>query len=143
MEQECRVESVEQAVLEHELLARSPLLRWSAEEDDLAGPRVSDRRERDRGADPARRHRVVPAAMAEPRQRVVLGKHPDTSALRSASGTWETAADRGLEPARGMLDGKSVPSDGLGYPARGLSFLERRFGVRVDPVREIENLVAS
>ena len=77
VEEERRVEAVEEAVVEHELLAAPPLLRRRAEEDDLPGELVAERRQGDRRAHARRRHRVVAAAVAEPRERVVLGEDAD------------------------------------------------------------------
>jgi hypothetical protein len=46
------VEPLEQAVLDHDLLAAAALLGRRAEEDDLAGQVVGDRRQRDRAPTP-------------------------------------------------------------------------------------------
>ncbi len=62
-----------------------PLPRSSAgraEEHDLARERRPDAGERDRRAHARCRHRVVPAAMPEAGQRVVLGEHADPRPVR-------------------------------------------------------------
>ena len=74
-----RVDALEEAVVDHDLLAAAPLLGRRAEEHDLARQLVGDRGEGDRGPDPGRRHRVVATAVAETRERVVLGEDPDPS----------------------------------------------------------------
>ena len=48
--------------------------------------------------------------------------------------------DRGREAARRMLDGEPVPLEDLGHPCRGPHLLERRLGVGVDPVRQVDDL---
>ena len=80
-------------------LAAAPFLGRRAEEHDLAGELVGDRRQRDRRADARRGHRVVAAAVAESRQGVVLGEDPDPRAAPTASAA-ERRADRGREAAR-------------------------------------------
>ena len=73
---------------------------------------VGDRRERDRGADPRCRHRVVAAAMAKPGQCVVLGEDPDTgpvAALPTAPGR----PDRRREAAGRVLDLEAVSCGAL------------------------------
>ena len=72
-----RVDPLEQPVVDHELLAAAPFLGGRAEEDDLARQVVGDGGQGDRRTDPGGGHRVVAAAVAEPRQRVVLGQDPD------------------------------------------------------------------
>ena len=82
------------ALADHDRLAAPPLLRGRAEEHDLAGPCVADRGQRDRRTDPRRRHRVVAAAVAEARQRVVLGEDPDPRAVRPEAAGQATAHGR-------------------------------------------------
>ena len=102
MEQERRVEVVEQAVLDHRHLARAALLGGRAQEHDLAGQLRRDGGEGDRRPDARCRHRVVAAAMAQPRQGVVFGEDPDSgpvAAGRPAPGRHRAAA-RGPPSAR-------------------------------------------
>ena len=82
VEEQRRVDALEQAVLDHELLAAAPLLGRRAEEHDLARDLVGQRGQADRRADAARGHRVVAAAVAEPGQRVVLGEDARSAARR-------------------------------------------------------------
>ena len=44
--------------------------------------------------------------------------------------------------ARRLLHLEAVPAEGLRHPGRGVVLLEGRLRVRVDPVREVEDLVA-
>ena len=135
---------VEQAVVDHDLLAAAPLLGRRAEEDDLAGQLVGDRGQGDRRADARGGHRVVAAAVAQTGQRVVLGEDPDPRAVARRARRAGSAADRGGEAAGRMLDRRSrgARSD-LGDPGRGLVLLERGLRVGVDPVRQLEDLVAG
>ena len=136
------VDPGEQAVLDHRRPCRSPAPPpGSPEEHDLAGQLVRDRGERDRGADAGRGHRVVAAAVAEPGKRVVLGEDPDPRS-RPAPTAPPRRPDRGLEPARRVLDLEPVAAEDVRDPAGRLAFLERRLGVGVDGVREPDDLVA-
>ena len=106
VEEERRVEPGEQAVADHDPLARATLLGRRAEEHDLAGQLGSQRGERDRGTDPRGGHRVVAAAVAEPGQRVVLRQDADPRPLPSPA-AGEDAADGGRQAADRVLDGDS------------------------------------
>ena len=134
------VEAVEQPVVEHELLARPSLLRRGAEEHDLAGQLVAHGRERDRRPDPGGRHRVVPAPVAEARERVVLREDADARAIAAATAA-ERRAHGGGEPPGGPLDGVPMRGDHLRDALRRPVLLERGLGVRVDAVGEVEDLV--
>ena len=92
------VEALEQAVVDHDLLAAPPFLGRRAQEDDLAGELIGERRQGDRRPDPRGGHRVVSAAVTEPGKRVVLGEDPDPRPI--AGSTAERGADGGREAAR-------------------------------------------
>src|SRR6185437_14966799 len=66
-------------------------------EDDLAGKLVGERRKRDRRPDAAGRHRVVPAAVTQSGERVVLREDPDpraTPGVRAAPAAPARRSDR-------------------------------------------------
>ena len=97
VEEERRVEAVEQAVVDHQLLARAALLGRRAEEDDLAGQL---RRRSPRGRSPHRR----------PRRPSCCGRsHDRGQATRRTRRGSRSAARR--RPARGPSPG---PSSGSG-----------------------------
>ena len=83
-----------------------------------------------------------PQPWPRPGQRVVLGEDPDPRAV-GPEATGEATADRRVEAADGVLDGVAVTADDLRHPAGGLVLLEGRLGVRVDAVRQVEDLVAG
>ena len=140
MEQEGRVDPLEQAVLDHDGLAAPPFLGRRAEEHDLSGQLVGDRRQRDCRPDPGRGHRVVAAAVAQPGQGVVFGEDPDPRAGPTASAS-EDAANRGRQPTGRMLDRVTVAGDRFGNPRGSLLFLERHLRVGVDPAGQLDDLV--
>jgi hypothetical protein len=142
MEQEGRVESVEQAVLDHDRLAAATFLGRRAQEHDLARELAGDRGQPDRRPDTGRGHRVVAAAVAQTGQRVVLGEDADPW-RRPAPATAPDRPDRGRQRSGRVLDLVAVAAEGLGDPARGLDLPERRLGRRVDPVAEVEDLVTG
>ena len=139
--EERRVDPLEQPVVDHDLLAAAALFRGRAQEDDLAGQLVRHRRKGDRGAHARCGHRVVATAMAEPGQCVVLGEDPDPgpSPPRPPRRTARTAVAR--LPA-GCSTSKPC-CGGLGDPRRRVVLLVGRLGVSVDPVRQLEDLVAG
>ena len=139
MVEERGIETVEQAVADHDPLAGAALLGRCPEEHDLAGQLVRDRGQGDRRADPGRGHRVVAAAMAETGQGVVLGEDADPRSL-PAQPAGEDGPDGRLEAAGGVLDDEAVAGDRLGHPAGGLALLEGRLGIGVDPVGQLEDL---
>ena len=141
VEQQRRVDAREQAVLDHLGLAAPPLLRRAAEEHDLAGQLVGDRGERDRGADARRGHRVVAAAVTEAGQGVVLGEDPDPRAVAAATAA-ARRPDRGRRACPPASRPRTVPRELFGDPGRGLALLEGDLGIGVDPVRQVEDLVA-
>src|SRR5262245_20522838 len=117
--QQGRVEAVEEAVLDHLLLARAMLPGWRAEEPDLAWQLRRDRREADRRPGAGGSHRVVAAAVTEARQGVVLGEDRDSRPI-AAGTTAQRAADCGGEPADGPHHRVAVPGHGVGQPRGGL-----------------------
>ena len=117
--QEGGVEAVEQPVIDHDLLAAPPLLGRRAEEDDLAGQLVGDRREGDGGADAGGGHRVVAAAVAQPGQGVVLGEDPDARPV-AAPAAAPRRPDGGRQAAGRMLDLEAMAGQDLGDPGRGV-----------------------
>ena len=100
--EEGRVETLEQAVVDHDLLATPPFLGRRAEKDDLAGELVGQRGEGDRRPDPRGRHRVVAAAVTETRECVVLGEDPDPRAVAGAT------TERGTDGGRRLPAGCST-----------------------------------
>ena len=138
--QERRVEALEQAVVDHDLLAAPPFLGRRAQEDDLAGELIGERRQGDRRPDPRGGHRVVATAVTEPGKRVVLGEDPDPRPI--AGSPAERGADGGREAAGRVLDGEPVTCQGLRHPGGGVRLLEGRFRVGVDPMRQVDDLVA-
>ena len=98
--------------------------------------------EGDRGADPGRGHRVVAAAVAEPRagRRTRRGSRSAApSPPRPPRRVARIAVSR--RPA-GCSTSKPWPREDLRDPRRRLALLEGRLGVGVDPVRQLEDLVA-
>ena len=87
-------------------------------------------------------HGVVAAAVPEPGQRVVLGEDPDPRAVAAAPAAPD-GADRGGQAAGRELDLEPVPGEDLRDRRGRVVLLERRLGVGVDPVRELEDLVAG
>ncbi len=120
VEQERGVEAFEQAVADHDPLARAALLGRRPEEDDLAGQLGRDRGQGDRGADPRGGHRVVAAAVPETRQRVVLGEDPDPRAIPSSSAA-EDAPDGRRQAADRVVHRVAMPANCLGHPGRRLA----------------------
>ena len=91
---------------------------------------------------PGRGHRVVAAAVAEPGQRVVLGEDPDPRpGARRVRRARIARIAVGRLPA-GCSTVEPVPGERLGDPGRGVVLLEGRLRVGVDPVRQVEDLVA-
>ena len=138
MVQQGGVEPFEQPVVDHELLARAALLGGRAEEDDLTADLRRDGSQRDGRADATGGHRVVPAAVAQAGQRVVLGQDADSCALASPAG--HARAQRSRQPADWKLDGVAMTGQGLCHPGGGLVLLEGRFRVGVDALREVDDL---
>ena len=134
------VETFEQAVVDHDLLAAAPFLGRRAEEDDLAGELVGEGGQRDRRPDPGCGHGVVAAAVAEPGQRVVFGEDPDPRTITAAT-TAEGPAHRRRKTSRRVLHGEAVPGQDLCDPGRRVMLLEGRLWVGVDPVGETDDLV--
>ena len=139
MEQQSRVESLEQAVVDHDLLAAPALLGRGSKEDDLTGQSIGDRGQRDRGTDARRGHRVVATAVAKAGKGVVLGEDPDPRPVGAPSATLRRT-DRGGEGARGKLHGVAVPGEDVSHPGGRLVLLECRLGMRVDLVGEPQDL---
>ena len=139
--EERSVDAFEQAIVDHGLLARATLFGRCAQEDDLAGKRIPDRGQPDRRADPRCSHRVVTAAVAKPRQRVIFGKHRDPRPLRSAAAR-KASPDRRREAADRVLDVIAMAPDRGGDPGRSLDLLDRRLRIGVDPVRQLQDLTA-
>jgi hypothetical protein len=84
----------------------------------------------------------VAAAVTETRQGIVFGEDPDAR-LRTAPAACPCRTHRSREPAGRVLRGIPVATECLGDEARRLMLLERGLGVRVDPVRELDDLVAG
>src|SRR3954469_8299291 len=80
--------------------------------------------------------------MAQPRQGVVLRKDPYPW-FRAAATPPLHRTDSRREATSGVLDLESVPAEDVGDPRRRVMLLERRFGVGVDAVREVDDLVPS
>ena len=137
------VEAVEQAVLDHRLLAAAAFLGRAAEEDDLARQLVGDRRQGDRRADARRGHRVVAAAVAEPRQGVVLGEDADPRARRRH----DRPAARPGSPSRGCRPDAGPRSRGASGPRRPSAAAwcssKAGSGIGMDPMRQLEDLGAG
>ena len=83
-----------------------------------------------------------PQPWPRPGQRVVLGEDPDPRAVAGpTAGEWRGPRSRRL-PA-GCSTANPWRAQGLGDPGRGLALLERRLRVGVDPVRQLDDLVAG
>ncbi len=141
VEEQRRVQAIEEPVVEHELLAAAPLLGRCSEEDDLPGERVAHRREGDRGADAGCGHRVVAAAMAQARQRVVLREDADPRPIGSEA-AGQPAAYGGGEAAGRVLHEEAVGGDRRRDPRRRAMLLEGGLRVGMDRPRERQDLVA-
>ncbi len=141
--EQCRVESLEQAVVDHDLLPAAPFLGRGAKEHDLAGQLVGDGRERDGRADAAGRHGVVAAAVAQARRASYSARMPIRVLVTSAAGSTALAgrANGRRETARRELDGVPVTRQDLGDPCGGVVFLERGLGIGVDAMRQVDDLV--
>ena len=137
------VEALEQAVVDHDLLAAAPLLGRRAEEHDLAGQLVGDRRQRDRRADPRRGHRVVAAAVAEPGQRVVLGEDPDPRAVARRVRRERRPRTAVARLPAGCSTAKPWRASASATQAAAWCSSKAGSGFGVDPVRQVEDLVAG
>ena len=134
---------LEQPVVDHDLLAAPPLLRRAS-----------------RGTRSRRRSSSAIAASAiaapTPDAAIVLWPQPCPSPgsasysaripIRGPSPPRpprRTAADRGRQAAGRVLDLEAVPGEHLRDRSGGAVLLEGGLGVGVDPVRQVEDLVAS
>ena len=139
--QQRRVEPLEQAVVDHDLLAAPPLLGRACR-----GRR--SRRAARRRSKPARsrhRHPTRPSCCGRSRGRARAGRRTrrgSRSAGRRRRGHRAGRRGRRWQAAGRVLDGVPVAGQRFGDPGRGVVLLERRLGVGVDPVRQVEDLVA-
>jgi hypothetical protein len=78
--------------------------------------------------------------VTEPGKSVVLGEDPDPRSI--AGSTAERGSDGGREAAGRVFDGEPVTSQDLRDPACRVRLLEGRFRVGVDPMRQVDELVA-
>ncbi len=76
-----RIETIKDPSLGHEDLATDRLLGWRAEERDCATGLSGNFGQADCGADPGDRDQIMPAAVPQPREGVVLGQVPDVPVL--------------------------------------------------------------
>ena len=137
------VDAVEQPVVDHDCLAAAPLLGRRPEEDDLAG-QLESATAASAIAAPTPDAAIVlwPQPWPRPGQRVVLGEDRDPRRPPAAA-AGQPAPDRRLEASRPDAPPRSRVCAGPRRTQVGrLALLERRLGMRVDPVREIEELVA-
>ena len=142
VEEERRVEPIEEPVVQHELLAAAPFLGRGAQKDHLAGEGVPHGREGDRRAHARGRHRVVAAAVAEARQRVVFRQDADPRTVRAEPAA-EPAANRGRQAPGRVLHGIAVSGDRFRDARGGAMLLEGGLGIGVDRVRQRQDLAAA
>ena len=138
------VEALEQAVLDHDLLAAPPLL----------GRACRGRRSRP-GSSSAMAARAIaaptpdaaivlwPQPWPRPGQRVVLGEDADPRAVAAAAAALTRPDGRREAAGRVLAPSNPWRASDLGDPGRRLVLLEGRLRVGVDPVRQVEDLVAG
>ncbi len=131
------IDAVEDARLNHLDFAASPLLRGSAQENDLAAGRLGHGRRRDEGPDGAGRDQVVAARVTDPGQRVVLRQDGGarTSPLSSAG------SQRGGHSANAVLDPVAPGGHELAEPRARFVLLEAELGVSVDAPRKRDEVL--
>jgi hypothetical protein len=120
------VDPVERAALRHLDLAAAPLLGRRAEHHDAPSRLCRDRRSREARAQPGGGDDVVPAAVPDAGQRVVLAQHRD----RRPAGAGP-CGERGLEPVGVAFDVEALVLQHLGQQVVGepLLVVELRVGV--------------
>src|SRR5689334_8514124 len=137
-----RVHLLEHARVHETDLARAALLGGRA--DDVDASREGERAQRGRdggpGAGPGGGDHVVPAGVADVRQRVVLGHDRDGGA---GAGPRDGGPEGGGQPAHPALHRRAVGGQEVGEPAGGLVLLEAQLGVGVDLVADALELVGQ
>ncbi|WP_376699947.1 hypothetical protein, partial [Streptomyces cacaoi] len=123
------VHPVEDAALQRMDPAAAALLRRGAEHRDAQAEFVGDRGRSGGGADGARGDHVVPAGVAEPGQRVVLGAHAHVQRARVEGG-----GERGGQPAGAGDERVAEGVQCLARPACGLLLLPGGLRAGVDRV---------
>ena len=130
------VDAVEGPPPRHELLAAAALFGGRSEDADPARRAVRETGEGEAGADARRRDQVVPAGVADLRQRVVLRQQRHAgAAIRS-----ELGLEGRFEAVGTALDLQPGALQGSGEERRGVELLESELRVRVDGVGEFEQL---
>ena len=128
----------ERALVHHDHLAAVHLLGRRAEDDDARVGRVDRLDERDGRPDACRRDQVVPAGVADVRERVVLGADGDGDGAVPP-----LAAERRLHAVDAGLDIEPLRLDERDELADGVVLLEREFGMRMDLTRDADELVGN
>jgi hypothetical protein len=86
----------------------------------------------------------VATAVPESGQGIVLGEDPDpwTRAWSAEASAAADCPDRGSQASGRMLDLEPVATQDLGNPGRGLDLFEGRLRVRMNSMRQTQDLVA-
>ena len=130
-----RVDVVEGAPADHELLASAALLGRRAENGDTPPERFSHSGRRESGAEPRSGDHVVAARVTDPRQCVVLAAHRNGRARGSDSGV-----EGSRHVVRPAVDGQPLSFDGVGEDLVGMMLLEPEFRVCMQRVRDLQQL---
>jgi hypothetical protein len=132
-----RCAPLERAAVQEEDLAAAVLLGRRAHHRHRQTDVVGDARETQARPDGRGGDDVVAAGVADVGQAVVLGADRDVE--RAAAGA---RAERGREPAHAGFDAESRGVERLGNPGGGTLLLEAELGMRVDAVRERDEVRA-
>ena len=134
----CGVDALECAALHEVDLAIAALLRGATDESHAAADAIERVTDGEEGSDRGRSHQVVPAAMSDPGQRVVLAEDRDQRTTGAGLGEESRLEARGPALDRDLLRLQVIRERG-----RRKAFLERELRPRVDLEREpVERLRA-
>ena len=132
------VHPLERSAFQESDLAIAALLRGAADHADAPTHSIKRVAEREEGSDRRRSHEVVPAAVTDPRQRVVLAKDRDDRTAGADLGD-----ERRLEASGRTLDGDLLRLEVIRERARREALFECELGPCVDLEREpVERLRA-
>ena len=131
------VDTVECAGADHQFLAAAFFFRGRSQQANRAAQPVAHCIERKRRAERGRGDQIVSARVADAGQRVVLGQqsHP-----RARCGAFEFALESGFEAVCRPPHRQSRRGQRVAQQAARMVFIEREFRMRVDVVRDVEQL---